>query len=293
MKIFSPIYNEVPWTPFFLKHLLEYDCPIVIAEGAADTIQKNKERSTDGSLELILEFADKWSDRVELYYHNRKLIPKDHPFGPRIPKWHIKYHKCWETLKHGELMLALAPDNYYTPEDIAKLKEIERDPKYKGCYHICTAMRVFVYSFDCLIDQREPGLCGPWYNVWPCIYRKNHNWILVPGSELLMHRIDRRPLVGPSIQSNPEAVRKEVAYFPDIINYHYKGVKLYDSRLKRFGGVLAKKWHNYPLKGGVLKGYSGPHPKVLDDHPWRNSNDCRLARQRFNWKDYIHLVQRG
>jgi hypothetical protein len=292
MKIFTPIYNEMPWTPFFLRHLLEYDCPIVIAEGAADTIQNRNERSSDGSLELIREFADQWSDRVELYYHNRKLIPKDHPFGARIPKWHIKYYKCWETLKNGELMLALAPDNYYTTEDIAKLKKIEKDPEYRKCFHICTFMRVFIYSFEFMIEQREPGLCGPWYKVWPCIYRKNPNWVLVPGSEILMAQGSRRPLISPGIQNNMYVERPYTAMLPDIVNYHYKGVKLYDSRLKRFGGALARRWHRYPLRGGVLKMYDGPHPKTLDDHPWRDATDCRVARQRFNWKDFLHLVQR-
>lgn len=292
MKIFTPIYNEMPWTPYFLKHLLEYDCPIIIGEGAADTVQNKRHRSTDGSLEIIKVFAEEWSDRVELYYHNRKLINPNNQFGSRIPKWHVKYHKCWDTLKDGELMLALAPDNFYNSEDIQKLKEVEKDPYYMDKFQLCTFMRVFVYNFETMIDRRDPGLCGPWATVWPCVYRKNKDWDITVGSEILMLKGSRRPIVGPSIQDSICVDRPYVAMLPDITNYHYKGVKRYDSRLKRYGGALAKRWHRHPLRGGYLKEYFGPHPKILDDHPWRDATDCRLSRQEFKWQDYVHLVKR-
>ena len=49
MIIYTPIYNEMPWTPYFLKHLLEFDCPLIIGEGASESRQQDNDRSCDGS----------------------------------------------------------------------------------------------------------------------------------------------------------------------------------------------------------------------------------------------------
>jgi hypothetical protein len=293
MKIFTPIYNEMPWTPFFLRHLLDYDCPIVIAEGAADTIQNGSPRSTDGSLEIIKEFVRQWRDRVSLYYHNRKLIKKrNEPFRDRRPKWHIKYFKCWETLSDGELMVALAPDNFFTLEGIKRLKEIERENEFKDYYHILPYMKVFTYNFHTIVENPTEGICGPWFNLWPCIYRKNPEWIITIGSELLMQLGTRRPLIAPSIQRHLDRGFKHAIILPDIINFHYKGVKKLESRIKRFGTDTANKWLHYPLDIPELKIYNGNHPTILDKHPWRHTVDCRLESDNFDWREFLYLVQR-
>jgi hypothetical protein len=292
MKIFTPIYNEMPWTPFLLNHLLEYDCPIVIGEGAADSLQHSNPRSTDGSLEIVKEFAKNWKDRVQLFYFNRKTISPKHQFGRRLPKHQIKFNKCWDTLKDGELMLALAPDNYYKPADVAKIKKMESDPYLKDKFQILTFMHVFQFNFKKIIVQREKGLCGPWFNLWPCIYRKNPKWVITVGSEMLMLKGTRRPICGTGTQGKRFNKYERIHIANDVVNMHYKGVKKLDSRVKRFGIEAANRWHRYPLYMDTLKPYDGPHPSVLDDHPWRNTKDCRRDKQNFNYKDFLYLVQR-
>ena len=47
---------------------------------------------------------------------------------------------------------------------------------------------------------------------------------------------------------------------------------------------------NYPLITNDLKTYNGPHPKILDTHPWRYTKDSRKEKPEFNWQDYIDLV---
>jgi hypothetical protein len=186
-------------------------------------------------------------------------------------------------------MVAIAPDNYFTLKGIARLKEVERDPNYKECYHICTKMRVFVFNFSTYVEQGVKGLCNKWATVWPCVYRKNPKWVLVVGSEILRKEGTFIPLIRPRIQREPYP---NAVVLRDVINYHYKGVKTYDSRQKRYGEVGAKRWKNYPIDGPLLKKYKGEHPEILDEHPWRHIEDCRKESSDFDWQKFIHLVER-
>ena len=302
--IYSPIYNEMPWTPYFLKSLLEWDCPIVIAEGAADTIQRNNERSTDGSLELIKMFADEWKDRVSLYYHKyhwggnaKSTLTKRQR---RLPKAKIKIDVVWkQMLEVGDWMVGLAPDNYYNKADTQKFKNLllKIKPQDEIC-SVLTGTKVFNYSFKNLVASPIKGICGSWIKYWPCTYKKNPKWVLIVGDELLRHsKTNSTRLVSPECQWYGNYRNSYVKIADNLTNFHYKGVKMLYTSEKRLGSQRARRWMN--LSMGVSKNrschriYTGPHPEVLDDHPWRHVEDCRKDQQDFNWKDFTHLVRKN
>lgn len=286
----------MPWTAFFLAHLLEYDCPIVIGEGAVHQVRYKSARSIDGSLELIQDFANTWSDRVTLHYHDIK-DKRVGRAGSRRPKFIAKM-KAWNMLKDGEWMLGLAPDNYYLTEDIPRLKEVMRTA-HPDIVTLLTGMRVFVFNFRTHITKRKLGLCGPWVHYWPCIYRKNPQFILRSGSELLWNKERKKYINSPSVQGGygKKGNKRRILVAKDIVQFHYKGVKSIANRVNRWGaqegpGIFQDHMIQKTWTVKYLKEYDGPHPAILDNHPWRYVYDCRAQKPKFNYKDYLHLIER-
>lgn len=259
MIIFTAIYNEMPWTPFFLNSLLEWDCPIIISEGAP---QFPEPRSTDGSLEVIRDFADK-HDHVQ-------VIPTD---------WtrdrHDVEYAVWKNLvQPGEWELNLSPDNYYMEEDIPQLKKLL---KKSNASWFLTHHRVFIYSFKKVVTRVYPGICGWWYRLWPCIIKKTKGIGRIRGDELPVDR-EGNYLIDPlQLQAGyipPQGSEVEVHW--EISMFHYKGVKKYDRLQVRFGDEKAQNWWHADKDDPTLfEEYNGPHPAILDDHPWRRVEDCR------------------
>ena len=291
MIIYTPIYNEMPWTPYFLRHLLEFDCPIMIAEGAAEIKFNNSDRSTDGSWELIKLFAERWSDRVTIDLHDYNL--NDHGstrMTRMMPRETIKI-KIWDEAQLNEWIVGLSPDNIYNRSDIKKIKQACKESD-KDEYLLMTAQQVFCFNFNTVIIRPIQSICGPWVSLWPCIWRKNNEFIQVLGDELLKSSKSANYLSPPAIQQIPETQKiKHIIIRKDISQFHYKAVKKYTLRTLRYGGKeKAERFLNHPLHSNDLKQYNGKHPSILDSHPWRYVKDCRTENPEFNWKDYIDLV---
>jgi len=301
MIIRTPIYNEMPWTPFFLKHLLEYDCPIFIGEGASDVFHGSP-RSTDGSLELITRFAEVWKDRVTVIPHDYSQRGKSHDkYRPR----ELIKKQIWDSLVDGEWMINLAADNFYSSDGIRKLKDIIREvSKNKKIYNILTEMKVFMFNFNTTIIRPNIGLCGWWYSLWPCIYKKNSEYTMVVGDELLYaishgtvrhgNRIGmiRDKFELRKIQREFKTDNPHLYITKEITNFHYKGLKpLYKSKARQKKSVF-EHVKNFPLEHEDLIKYEGLHPKVLDTHPWRKIDDCRKVESSFDYRDFMYLVEK-
>lgn len=274
MIIHTSIYNEMPWVPFFLEHLLEFDCRIVIGEGASDVVQFENERSSDGSLEIINAFVDKWNDRVTLIPHKYT--------GSSKSREDVKMY-VWSCLEFDEWMFGLAPDNFYIPEDISRLKKICNE-KNNGIYTLLTGMKVFAFNFHTIVTKPNvKGLTKGWYRLWPCIWRKNYEYIQTVGDELLRQASHRaRKLVTFRVQNS--GLPKGVLLREDITNFHYKAVKHRYTREKRFGEEDADAFSKHSLTASYLKKYNGEHHPILDNHPWRYVKDCRRQNDKVNWR---------
>jgi len=280
----------MPWTPFFLKHLLDYDCPIVIGEGASDVVQFKNPRSSDGSLELINLFAVSWPDRVSVFPHSLSDRSKKKGRAGRNRPKHMAKMFAMSKLSLGDWMVGLAPDNYYRREQIPQLKRalVSAAPQFVTAY---TGMRVFAYSFKTLVTARMTGVCGPWLSLWPCIYRRDEQFGLRCGNELIANMKTRRILGGSTLQANLKIKRKHVLMLPGIKNFHYKSVKTLANRRRRLKSQYSE-WFKMTGVGHGFRPYEKEHPSVLDLHPWRNVPDCRKAPQKWNWEDFAHLVER-
>jgi hypothetical protein len=279
----------MPWTPFFLKSLLEFDCPIIIGEGASESRQMDNDRSYDGSWELIQLFAKRWKDRVTIHKHDYTLNTQT---GNRTnftrPREQIK-QKVWNEADNGEWIIGLSPDNIYFKKDIKKIKTAIKYAE-DDHYLLMTGQRVFCFSFTRVITQPVKKLCGGWTTLWPCIWRKNNEYVLMLGDELLKHHASCRHLCLPDIQNNPNGNRN-ILIRKDIKQFHYKNVKKHSNRVQRFGSErITKTFDTYPLDGKYIKKYDGDHPTILDNHPWRYVIDCRTQKPDFNWKQFTDLV---
>jgi hypothetical protein len=291
MIIYTPIYNEMPWTPFFLKHLLEYDCPIIICEGASTTIQNGNCRSWDGSWEIIKAFAERWKDRVQIRLHNYDLKKNNFYVNEKYPREKLKVD-IWNELPDKEWMVGLSPDNFYMPHDIKKLKdEFSCSNDYVT---LLTGMRVFVFNFKTVITHAIPTLCGPWVNTWPCIWKKNDTFFLNSKSELMIDPSTDGVLVGTNERpANPDNL-KFIHFRKDIMQFHYKGVKPFYNRFQRFSGneEKIKRYMNQSVskEPTFFETYDGEHHLLLDGHPYRKILDARTDMTCFKWEDFIHIV---
>jgi hypothetical protein len=285
------MYNEMPWTPFFLRHLLDFDCPIFIGEGASESKQNNNDRSTDGSWELIRLFMTRWSDRVKVYLHDYTLNTQT---GGRknflIPRENIKM-KVWNEAADDEWIIGLSPDNIYRHSDVKKIKDA-CDDAAKDDYMLMTGQRVFAFNFQSVTPNATYGLCGGWTNLWPCIWRKNNEYVQFLGDELLKHCGTMTHLATPDVQDLPRGEScPHVIFRKDIKQFHYKNVKKHTNRVQRFGSELgAQIFDKFDLTDPALIKYTGSHPSVLDNHPWRYTLDCRKEKPNFDWRDFTDLV---
>jgi len=290
MIIYTPCYNEMPWTPFFLRHLLDFDCPIIISEGASECRQKNSDRSWDGSWELIQMFQERWKDRVTVVLHEYGLTIKNQPVRPRA----IAKLNVWNDAPDGEWIVGLAPDNIYRKSDIKKIKQTCEDATDDD-FLLMTGQRVFNFNFKTIATHKITNLCGSWLSLWPCIWRKNKHFILTYGNELLTHCRTRKRLVNADplqfhIKLNPYHYKRHVIFKPDIQQFHYKNVKKYTNRVQRWSNEKAITFKNYSLNGKHLEQYDGTHPAILDTHPWRHVKDCRMENPIFDWQDYTDII---
>jgi hypothetical protein len=281
----------MPWVPFFLKSLLEWDCPIVIAEGAANVKVYNSDRSVDGSLQIIKEFQRNWPDRVTIKYHhynpNAKTVREK-----QTPKAKIKM-EIFSQLPTYDWMVGLAPDNFYTSQDIKKIKQFFAEAP-KQVATLVTQMKTFCFNFETVVERKVRGICGPWVNLWPCVYRQHPNFPMVIGDEVLRDKMNES-IVHPQLQWGKEPSNPNIRVRRDIVNFHYKSVKKESAKAKRLRRTnhSAPEYMNYPIAGQCMKPYKGPHPKVLDDHPWRHVEDCRKEPDVFFPEDFFHLVRKN
>jgi hypothetical protein len=293
MIIYTPCYNEMPWTPYFLRHLLDFDCPIVISEGASESRQKNNDRSWDGSWELIQAFKKRWKDRVTVILHDYSLNTHGDTRSSRSKPRSMAKIKVWNDAPEGEWIVGLATDNIYRKSDIPKIKQACQDADPEE-YLLMTGQRVFHFNFKTIANNVIPGVCGAWLTLWPAIWRKNNKYTLAPGDELLKHYDTRNYLADGSVQQeltdNPNLCKAHIIFRPDIKQFHYKNVKKFTNRVQRFGSEEnAMTFKNYPLDGPSLEEYTGSHPSILDTHPWRHVKDCRLENPEFKWQDYLDV----
>jgi hypothetical protein len=264
MWVLLAMYNEMPWTPYALRHALEFDCPILLCEGGGDKSPDNP-RSTDGTLELCDEFASR--HKHVKYVRTRR----------GMTRFHAERYLYYHILKDREWYLSFGGDNYYRDEDIPKLKDV----LLHADGHIVqalTKMYVFVFNFQTIITESVHGLCGAWVSFWPCIQRKNDKYGLRYGDELLIDRTTGEYVASPSIVQaslRPASIRNDIMMVEDVIHFHYKGVKKTESRMIRYGDEGGKIFQEHPLEAPYLKYYDGDHPTILDDHPWRYTKDCR------------------
>lgn len=284
----------MPWTPFFLRHLLEFDCPIIISEGASESRQHDSDRSWDGSWEIIQAFKNRWKDRVTVVLHDYSLhIPTGKRNNQTRPRSMCKI-KVWNDAPEGEWIVGLATDNIYRKSQIKKIKQACQQAQADD-YLLMTGQRVFNFNFKTIATRAITGLCGAWTSLWPAIWRKNKHYVLSPGNELLKNVDNEKYLAPPSVQdllkADPTYRQPHVIFRPDIEQFHYKNVKKQTNRVQRFGSPeKAQTFKTYPLDGPGLISYDGTHPSVLDNHPWRHTKDCRTENPLFNWKDYVDIV---
>jgi len=291
MILYSPMYNEMPWVPFFLKSLLEWDCPIHIAEGAANVKVYNSDRSVDGTLQIIKEFKRNWPDRVTIHYHHYNPNAKT-ARQKQTPKAKIKM-KLFSQIPDYDWMVGLAPDNFYMPKDIKKMKEFFKiAPKQVAT--LVTQMKTFCFNFQTVVEKQTRGICGPWVNLWPCVYRQIPKFPMVIGDEVL-HNPAGTSIVHPQIQFGKQASNANIRVIRDIVNFHYKSVKKESAKAKRLRRTnhSAPEYMNYPIAGKHMKKYTGPHHPVLDNHPWRHVADCRKEPDVFFPEDFFHLVRKN
>ena len=258
---FLQVYNEIDWINYAIEHALKLCDKLIIIEGSQFSSFKNiPERSNDGTLEIIHKWFDEYPKEIELINTIRK---NPNYRENQASNFNLVLKKC----EKGDYLIPLDADEFYF-KYIKKIIEITEEGKID--YLISTGPN-FAFSFNWRLILSSADL-----KYKQTLFKKNNKLKFVKTHKPVKH--------GPN---------KVVDESGDCL-VHYKWVRPYERMFIRhltsgfYDNMVDwfdKNWNKIDLKenkkynyyGGYfyLEKYDGPHPKILDSHPWRLIEDIR------------------
>ncbi len=259
---FLQVYNEVDWIKYSILHALKFcDCLIITEGSQFKNFKEIPLHSDDGTLEIIKEMMEEYPKEIELLTTIRKF---QNYRENQAANFNFALKKC----RKGDYFITLDADEFYFDDFIEKIIQITDDGKVD--YLRGNALN-FAFSFKWKI------LYGAEDTLYPhqVLFKKNRKLKFKP-------------------------THKPVNYGPNYIVdkntclNHYKWVKKTERiRLRHLTSGyhenmiewFENNWNKTKLEENriypyftwdfQLKRYTGPHPEILKDHPWRNIEDLR------------------
>ena len=257
---FLMAYNEASWIGFTIDQAMLLCDKLLIIEGSQfANFLDIPERSDDGTLDVIC-------DKEKQYPRRIKIIKTIRENGNYRINQCANFNLALSYCDIGGYFISLPADEFYPNSTIDEMNQLMDEGRMD---YFVSKMRAFAFSFKWTFAVQ---------NAKP-IYKK---------TSALRHY--------PTCKASgfgPIAVKSE-----GISGHHYTFVKPRERmrlRMKTSGmyqGMLEwfdANWDKVELSNGgafkyiqksfVLRRYDGPHPIILDDHPWRHVEDVRKTRE--------------
>lgn len=259
---FLQVFNEIGWIKYSIDHAMAFCDKLIIIEGSQFSSFNNiSERSNDGTLDIIYERMNHYSDRIELINTIRKFPNyRDN----QAANFNLALKKC----KIGDYFLPIDADEFYFDDYIKKLKEITEEGKID--YLIGTGPNMaFSFNWRLIlngIEYHRPDILvkkTKKLRFIPTHHPKKHgpNKIFDSSGDCFVHYKWIRPTERLYIRHQTSG------FYPNMEEWflnNWNIIELIENKkIKYYGGYF------------YLQKYDGPHPEILKEHPWRNINDIR------------------
>lgn len=278
MKILGVLltWNNVNFFKYAIQQMLDFCDEVVLIEGCH--FKQYPKRSSDGTYEYI----------KTLRHPKLKIIPDFKRTSDRydkvqleLRKNHSEGSKYWQP---GNWIIQWDDDTFFFNDDLPKIRKIL---EFTDKDTVMFRERRFAYNFrfSLLAPKNRVGGIKCQRITDGCGYKSGISHLHYKDGSKYINKAARRLLV------------------PDIVYHHYPYVRTsgrvkfrYDISVNK--GVISNKntfeiwkrikWNEdedilkqendfRKVIGGVGKFeiYNGKHPEILEDHPWRHTNDVR------------------
>ncbi len=282
---FMPIFEDADWADYSIKAHLKFVDHLIIGEGYHGPIWHFwRNRSTDGTIKMINKYKN----------HPKVTIIKNRT-GPRVEvgkglsmKKILREYKK-RGIKGGDWLMLCDSDEFYSEK---QLKEIEKIMSTTKKDLLRAASRMFAYNMTYYMDgfskrfwRYTKGMKFSFYNQYARYkdgtrYTKNRKNILVndPMFHYCFMRTNEREYLTRLMEVKGGSRTKEQLEWYDRVYYKWNeknADKLYKDNEKKCG--VYGWWEGSPR---IIKKYSGKHPKILDNHPYRHIKDMRKMSKK-------------
>ena len=249
-------FNEKDWAGYAIEQAAMLCDKLLIIEGSNySTFADVPERSDDGTLDIISDKMKAYPKQIELLRSERRFAKFTHN---QCENFNLALSHCG----NGDYFIPLDADEFYMDDFIVKLKQIMDEGKVD---YLRSEGLQFIFSFK-----------------WTyCTHVKMVLLKKVSGLHFTPHH-------------KPQGFGPVSMLIAGDNHHHYSWVKSKERMKLRMRGGIYKdmpawfdaNWDRIKLADGesfhyvhlgafTVKKYDGPHPSLLDKHPWRHIEDIR------------------
>jgi len=257
MKLgFTQVYNDADWVGYAIEQAMKVCDKLLIVEGSNFMhFDGLPARSDDGTLDIISDKTKAYPKRIELWLDGSDTGSHR---GNQCANHNIALERC----KAGDYIIPFDTDEFYADDFIGEMNEAMREGEvdrmdWTGLQFAFSFRWFFATHIKRALLKKVPGA---YFTPLHKPQRFGLNHIIVERISCLHYcwvkshdRMQRRARIG-----------------------IYKGMKEWFKR--NYNMIkLAEGEKIYYVNEQVftLREYKGPHPSVLDDHPWRHVEDIR------------------
>jgi len=285
MKVFGflPVYEDADWLDYTIRNLLEFVDYLIISEGYhGPPWHFNGNRSKDGTIEIINRygnhpkiyvFKSSWSISMNL---GKALCLKK---ALRIAKK--------KGINAGDWYFLCDVDEFYTKEQKKELKKILKATQKD---YLRVHNRMFIYNFVYYIDgihgrfyRYKEGMKFGFYGQHPC-YKDGIEYVNCKekiGSVLEDDPMFHYSFVRKTSREWKRRImevkgrRRTKGIYAWINKSYLKWDEKNAEKIYEQNKVLFGKYGWFSNDGRIIKKYTGLHPEILMNHPYRHIQDIR------------------
>ncbi len=260
---FLQVYNEIDWIKYSIDHAMNFCDKLIIIEGSQFVnFKKIPERSTDGTLDIIYEKMKEFHDKIELINTIRKFPNyRDN----QAANFNLALSRCDD----GDYFIPFDVDEFFFDDFIEKINQLTKEGEVDL---IITSGLNLAFSFKWRIIFNDTFFHYPKESV----FKKNNKLYFVRTHKPLNYGPNVTVFDKGDCLIHYKWVRsKERLYIRHKTSKFYKHMsKWFNKNWEKIELIQNKRYKYY---GGYfyLEKYEGPHPTILDKHPWRNIEDIR------------------
>lgn len=241
---------------------MKYCDKLVIIEGSQFSNFKDIQlHSTDGTLDIINEWAEEYPKEIEVLTTIRKF---QNYRENQAANFNLALKRC----KMGDYFLPFDADDLYFEKSIKKIIEITEEGRVD---YLKASGPNLAFSFDWYLIQNDIEYYYPqvlFKKKWRLNFTRTHtphnygkNVVFDKGGDWLNHYKWVKPIERMRLRHRTSGFFKGMF---EWFENNWEKIELYDNNVvKYYGGEF------------TLRKYNGPHPKILDNHPWRYIKDVR------------------